>query len=132
MGVDYLEIESAVTGKKIRYRVDIDARDYKGRAGMPWLIMAANVNLSLTQLRDVMAHYGYERPLAWISRRRWLFFDADYVRLSGGVADADGKQARAYQIMDQHPNASAREMSRILKEAGIKRSKDWVLKHRVH
>lgn len=130
--VDYLEIQSPTTGKKIKYRVDIDAREFKGRTGMPWLIMAANVSLSINQLLDVMAHYGYERTRSWVARRRWIFFDADYVRQCGASADADGQQARAYRIMDQHPRVSARELVRILRERGIKRSKDWVLKHRVH
>ena len=131
---DWLEIPSLMTDKKqkIKYRLDIDARDFKGRAGMPWLIMAANVDLSVNDLLDVMAHYGYVRTRSWVSRRRWIFFDANYVRQSGGAADADGQQARAYRIMDQHPSVSAREMVRILGKAGIKRGKDWVLKHRVH
>lgn len=130
--IEYLEIESPITGKKIGYRVDIDAREFKGRAGMPWLIMAANVNLSINKLLEVMAHYGYERTRSWVARRRWIFFDSDYVCQSGRAADADGQQARAYQIMDRHPTVSARELVRIFGKAGIKRGKDWVLKNRVH
>lgn len=131
--IEYLETEStAASGKKIKYRVDIDAREFKGRAGMPWLIMAANVNLSLNDLLDVMAHYGYGRNRSWVSRRRWMFFDANYVCQCGASADLDGKQARAYQIMDQYPSVSARELVRILGKAGVKRGKDWVLKHRIH
>lgn len=126
-----LEIES-VTGKKIRYRVDVDAREFKGRAGLPWAIIAANRDLSLNELLEVMAHYGCERSRSWVSRRRWMFVDPDYARQRGSAADADGQQARAYQIMDQHKNVSARELVRILGEAGIKRGKDWVLRHRVH
>ncbi len=103
--VEYLEIEGPATGKKIEYRVDIDAREFKGRAGMPWLIMAANVNLSITQLLEVMAHYGVYRTRSWVDRRRWMFFDAAYVRQSGATADADGQQSRAYQI---HGPASGR------------------------
>jgi hypothetical protein len=120
------------SGKKISYRVDIDARDFKGRAGLPWLIMAANVNLSINQLLDVMAAYGCQRTRSWVARRRWIFFDANYVRNAGGQADTDGQQARAYRLMDEYPSVSAREMVRILRDAGIKRGKDWVLKHRVH
>ena len=130
--VEYLETNStSVSGKRIKYRVDIDAREFKGRAGMPWLIMAANIHLSINQLLDVMAHYGYERTRSWVSRRRWIFFDDHYVPQSGR-ADEDGKQARAYRIMDQYPHVSARELVRILGKAGIKRGKDWVLKHRIH
>ena len=128
---EYLEMQSS-SGKKISYRVDIDARDFKGRAGLPWLIMAANVNLSINQLLDVMAAYGCQRTRSWVARRRWIFFDANYVRNAGGQADTDGQQARAYRLMDEYPSVSAREMVRILRDAGIKRGKDWVLKHRVH
>ena len=128
---EYLEMQSS-SGKKIQYRVDIDAREFKGRAGLPWLIMAANVNLSINQLLDVMAAYGCQRTRSWVARRRWIFFDANYVRNAGGQADTDGQQARAYRLMDEYPSVSAREMVRILRDAGIKRGKDWVLKHRVH
>ena len=132
--IEYLEIDGVGTGKKIKYRVDIDAREFKGRAILPWLIMAANPHLSLNQLLDVMAHYGceYERTRSWIGRRRWMTVDRGYVRQCGAAADADGQQARAYRIMDQHPHVSARELVRILGKAGIKRGKTWVLKHRVH
>src|SRR5258708_4754758 len=126
-----LECDSPALGKKIKYRVDIDAREFKGRAGMPWLIMAANTDLSLNELLEVMAVYGYERTRSWVSRRRWIFFDADYVRNAGGVRDADGQAARAFRIMEQHPHVSARELARILRESGVKRGRDWVLKNRV-
>jgi hypothetical protein len=129
--VEYLEIKSPITGKKIDYRLDVDAREFQGRAGMPW-IMAANVNLSINDLLEIMAAHGYERTRSWVGRRRWIFEDENYVRQSGASADADGKQARAYRIMDRHPHVSARELVRILGKEGIKRSKDWVLKHRVH
>lgn len=130
---EYLEIEGSPTGKKIRYQVAIpDIRQYKGRAGLPWLIMAANVNLSINDLLVVMAHYGVVRTRSWVSRRRWIFFDAGYVRSSGASADADGQQARAYRIMEQHPKISARDMVRVLSDNGIKRGRDWVLKHRIH
>jgi len=130
--VEYLEIESPTTGKRIQYRVEIDAREFRERAGMPWLIMAANVNLSITQLLEVMAHYGCERTRSWVARRRWIFFDKNYVRQCGAAADADGQQARAYRIMEHYPTVSARELARILRKHGIRRGKDWVLKHRVH
>ena len=128
--IEYLEIEGPTTGKKIKYRVNFDAREFKGRPGLAWIIMA-NVNLSTTQLLEVMAHYGIYRKRSWVERRRWVYFDPDYVRQRGAAADADVQQSRAYRIMDQHRDVSARELARILGKAGIKRSKDWVLKHRV-
>ena len=128
--IEWLEHDRP-TGGKIRYRVDIDARQFQGRAGMPWLIMAANVHLSINDLLEVMAAHGYERTRGWVSRRRWIFFDADYVRNAGGVSNTDGQQARAFRIMAQHPHVSARELARILRKSGIKRGKDWVLKNRL-
>jgi hypothetical protein len=122
------------SGKEQRREVNLtlDVRDFKGRAGMPWLIMACNTHLSINDLLLVMASYGYERTRSWVSRRRWIFFDADYVRNAGGVRNSDGQEARAYRIMDEHPHVSARELARILRKHGIRRGKDWVLKHRVH
>ena len=129
--IKWLEYDSAGLGKKISYRLDINAAEFEGRAGMPWLIMAANVNLSVNELLEVMEAYGYMRTRSWVSRRRWIFFDADYVRNTGGrPGNADGQDARAYKIMDQHPHVSARELTRILRKAGIARGKDWVLRHR--
>jgi hypothetical protein len=120
-------------GREISREVNLtlDIRNFKGRAGMPWLIMAANVHLSINDLLEVMAAYGYERTRSWVSRRRWIFFDAHYVRNAGGVRNVDGQGARAYRIMDEHPHVSARELARILRENGIRRGKDWVLKNRV-
>jgi hypothetical protein len=129
-----MEIVSSSTGKPIDYRLDLNALDFKGRAGMPWLIMAANVcmHLSINDLLDVMAAYGYERTRSWVSRRRWIFFDPEYVRQAGGVRNADGQEGRAYRIMDDNPHVSARNLARILQDNGINRGKDWVLKNRVH
>jgi hypothetical protein len=130
--VKWLEHDSINLGKKVRYRLDINAGEFKGRAGMPWLIMAANIHLSINELLEVMDAYGYERTRSWVSRRRWIFFDDNYVRNAGGVRNADGQEARAYRIMDAHPHVSARELARILRQNGIKRGKDWVLRNRVH
>jgi hypothetical protein len=129
--IEWQEVDSAALGKKIKYRTDIDAREFKGRAGMPWLIMAANVHLSITELLEVMAAYGYERTRSWVSRRRWIFVDANYVRSCGVARNADGQEDRAYRMMAKHPHVSARELARILRQNGIKRGKDWVLKNRV-
>lgn len=129
--IEWLEVDSPALRKKIRYRADIDIREFKGRAGMPWLIMAANVHLSINELLAVMAAHGYERTRSWVSRRRWIFFDAGYVRSAGVVRNADGQEERAHRIMAEHPRVSARELARILSKKGIKRGKDWVLKNRV-
>ena len=93
--------------------------------------MAANVHLSINELLEVMTAFGYERTRSWVSRRRWIFFDANYVRNAGRSRNEDGQETRAHRIMDEHPNVSARELARILRKSGIKRGKDWVLKNRV-
>ena len=130
--IEWLEYDCPDLGKKVQYRLDINAAEFKGRAGMPWLIMAANLHLSISKLLSVMDHYGYYRTRSWVQRRRWIFFDADYVRNAGGrPRDEDGQEARAYQIMAKHRHVSARELARILRKSGIKRGKDWVLRHRV-
>ena len=119
--------------RKINHEINLslDVRDFKGRAGMPWLIMAANPHLSINDLLAAMAAFGYERTRSWVSRRRWIFLDPADVRTAGGVRNADGQEARAYRIMGQHPHVSARELTRILRKSGIQRGKDWVLKNRV-
>jgi hypothetical protein len=129
--IEWLELDSVGLGKKVRYRLDINAGEFKGRAGMTWLIMAANTHLSLNELVEVMEAYGYYRPRSWVWRRRWIFLDPALARVPGGARDTDGQEERAYQIMAQHPRASARELSRILRENGIQRGKTWVLKNRV-
>ena len=118
-------------GREIRREVNLtlDVRDFKGRAGMPWLIMAANSHLSLNDLLEVMRAYGYERTRSWVSRRRWIFLPADHVHNTARV-NADGQDARAFRIMSENPRASARELARILERRGIRRGKDWVIKHR--
>jgi hypothetical protein len=131
--IEWLELHSTGLGKKIRYRLDINAEEFRGRAGVTWLIMAANPQLSIDELCAVMEEaFGCYRPRSWVWRRRWIFLDPANVRKAGGVSDADGQQARAYRIMDQHRAVSARELVRILRKSGIKRGRDWVLKHRVH
>ena len=52
--IKWLEYDSTGLGKKIRYRLEINAAEFKGRAGMPWLIMAANIHLSVNEL--LMSH----------------------------------------------------------------------------
>lgn len=130
--IEWHELDSLDLGKKIRYRLDINAAEFKGRAGVPWLVMAANTHLSLNELAAVMAEvFGVYRPRNWIWHRRWMFQDPNLVRKAGGVRNADGQDERAFQIMDSHRQVSARQLVRILQESGIRRGKDWVLKNRV-
>jgi hypothetical protein len=109
----------------------IDIRDYKGRDGYPWLVIAANPHLSVYVLWLLLFFEGgkNERGESWIKRRRWLFRDPEEVRV-GRQANADGKDDRAVNIMRENPTMSARGLVRLLKQHGIHRGKDWVLKHK--
>ena len=53
----------------------IDIADFKDRAGFPYLLMAANPQLSVRDIQEVLSNIGerLERPTGWISRRKWLF-----------------------------------------------------------
>jgi hypothetical protein len=119
-------------GRKIvrEVRFTADLRDFKGQAGLPWVVVAANPHLSTSELLRVMASYGCERKRGWVSRVRWMFVDPRRVRKPGGSRNPDGQDARAYRIMGENPHVSARELMRVLCKAGIARTKDWVLRHR--
>ena len=85
--IAWLELHSTGLGKKIRYRLDINAEDFRGRAGVVWLIMAANPHLSLDELCAVMEEaFGCYRPRSWVWRRRWIFLDPANVRKAGGAS----------------------------------------------
>jgi hypothetical protein len=106
-----------------------DARDVVGLAGYPWLIIAANPQLSNFTIWLYLANCGIdgvERPLGWIQRKRWMFRQSSDIAPKGAKSNRDGNYARAVRIMREHPNVS----SRRFKERGIKRSREWVRKHR--
>jgi hypothetical protein len=110
----------------------LDIRDFKGRAGFPWLLIAANPHLPVRVLALWLRSEGAnnERSESWIYRHRWLFRDPEKSNGPGVQPNADGKDGRAIQIMRQNSTLSARKLSRLLKEHGINRNKDWVWKHR--
>lgn len=108
----------------------IDIRDFKDRAGFAWLVMAANPHLSVREIQDVLAAVGeqHERPLGWISRRRWLFHGKGK---RGAKSNADGLDGKAHLLMDANPQLSNRQMSWLLKKNGVNRSPEWVRLNRV-
>lgn len=108
----------------------IDIRDFKDKAGFAWLLMAANPQLSVRDLQEVLANVGkqHERPRGWISRRHWLFHGP---QKPGARRNADGMDEKASQIMAENPRLSNRQMTHLLREHGIRRSPEWVRKHRV-
>jgi hypothetical protein len=122
-------------GNKITEEVNLiaDARHVVGLAGYPWKIMAANPQLSNVLIERYLRHCGIpgaERTASWIQQRRRMFRTVETGNTIGPRSDADGNQARAVRIMRDNPNLSARQMVRLLKENGIKRGRDWVLRHR--
>ena len=108
----------------------IDIRDFKDRAGFAWLLMAANPHLSVRDTQDVLAQVGeqHERPIGWISRRRWLFHGKGN---KGTQRNADENDERAREIMDANPHVSNRQLVCVLKTHGIIRSREYVRQHRV-
>jgi hypothetical protein len=121
-------------GKKqtrpVNYVVDI--RDFKGTPGFPWLVIAANKHLSVDVLRMWLESedLDYQRSRSWIARKRWLFEAPNNVNKPGEKPNADGKDGRAISIIRENRTMSARALARLLSERGIRRGKDWVLKHK--
>jgi hypothetical protein len=108
----------------------IDIRDFKDSAGFPYLLMAANPGLSVRDIQEVLLSVSdkLERPVGWISRRRWLFFGTGK---SGPKRNADGNDEKAQRIMEENPRMSSRQLVSMLWENGVRRSREWVRKHRV-
>ena len=108
----------------------IDIADFKDKAGFAWLVMAANPHLSVRETQDVLANVGeqHERPVGWISRRRWLFHGTGK---PGMKRNADGQDEKARKIMEENPRLSNRRMAWLLRENGIDRSPEWVRQNRV-
>jgi len=110
----------------------IRVSDFKGinPAGYALLLMAANTHLKISELYLLLDVEGIERGEMWIRRRRWLFAKPGTTFNRNTTANADGKDERALEIMREHPTDSLRFVVRVLKEAGIRRSKDWVRRRR--
>ena len=114
----------------------IDVRAFIGTPGYSLLVVAANTHLSIANIEHFLDERSREAPgtarsKSWIQRRRWLFqrpgTDNNTKR---PVPDLDGKQARAVAVMSEYPKASLYELVGILREHGIKRSREWVRLHR--
>jgi hypothetical protein len=108
----------------------IDIRDFKDKAVFPWLLMAANPHLSMRDIQAVLANVGeqHERPLGWLSRRRWMIHGKG---TRGARANADGQDERARAIMAENPKLSNRQTAWLLRENGISRGPEWVRQNRV-
>jgi hypothetical protein len=109
----------------------IDIADFTERAGFAWLLMAANPDLSVRDLQEVLLSVGeqHKRSAGWLSRRRWIFHGKGK---AGRKANADGMDARARQIMAENPDLSSRQMVYLLRKTySIHRTKNWVIQNRV-
>jgi hypothetical protein len=108
----------------------IDIRDFKGTAIFPWLLIAANPHLSVRDTQTVLLNVGEQnaRSAGWISRRRWMCFG---VGKTGSKRNADGLDDKARKIMAKNPHVSNRQLVYLLKQRGIRRSREWVRQNRV-
>jgi hypothetical protein len=107
----------------------IDIREFKERAGFAWLLMAANPHLSVRDIQEVLANVGeeHERPIGWISRRRWMF----HGKGQPGCQVNPQQAADAQKIMDDNPTASARRLAAMFRAGGLPFSREYARKHRV-
>jgi hypothetical protein len=112
----------------------IDIRDFRGTPGYSMLVVAANTHLSVADIERFLAAESLELPRVlrsqtWIQNRRWLFQQPGTDNYKP-QSDQDGKGAKAREIMAANPRLSNWSLSKLLKEHGIKRSKEWCRRHR--
>ena len=122
-------LTTAKYGKTARVKVNRcipDIAVFKDKPGFPYLLMAANPEMALSDVEDVLRHFGngQERSRTWLRRRSWLFRDRGRTVLSALL-----QQARP--LMERHPNASAVELAWRLRKVGIAVTAAWVKRHRV-
>jgi hypothetical protein len=67
---------------------------------------------------------GVGRSLTYIKKRRWLFQQPGTNNAKGPRPNGDGNEARAIKIMREYPKLSLRDLRVLLKENGIKRSRE--------
>src|ERR1700754_4285860 len=96
-------------GNEVKVKLVADARNVAGLAGYPWIIMAANPQLSNMAIQRYLADCGIdgaERTLSWLQRRRWMFRTVKPGNAKGPTPDLDRNQARAIKIMREYPSRS--------------------------
>lgn len=123
-------------GKKVTREINetINLRDHLGTACYPLLVIFANPQLSVADIRlwlSMLARTtpGTERPDSWIQKRRWMTKKPGEAS-TGTRPSSDGKDARAVAMMRENPSLSARKLVALLGEHGIARNKDWIVQHR--
>ena len=118
--------------REIRHVIDI--RDFRGTPGYPLLVVAANTHLSVADIERFLEDEALSlrrvlRSRTWIQNRRWLFQQPGTDNYKP-QSDKDGKGAEARAIMAANSTLSNRDLSWLLKEHGIKRSREWCRHHR--
>jgi hypothetical protein len=123
-------------GKEITREINLtlDIRDFRGTPGYPLLVVAANTHLSVADIGRFLEAEALELPRVvrsrtWIQNRRWLFQQPGTDNYKP-QSDQDGKGAEARVIMAANSALSNRDLSDLLKEHGIKRSREWCRHHR--
>ena len=123
-------------GKEITREINLtlDIRDFRGTPGYPLLVVAANTHLSISDIERFLEAEALELPRVlrsrtWIQNRRWLFQQPGTDNYKP-QSDQDGKGAEARVIMAANSALSNRDLSDLLKEHGIKRSREWCRHHR--
>jgi hypothetical protein len=119
-------------GEKIERDVNqvIDVRDFIGTPGCALLLIAANTNLTVSELDRYLNHImRVERSRNWIQKRRWVFQQPGTANATS-PADVDGKGERARDVMRANSRLSLRDLVLLLKENGVIRSREWVRTHR--
>ncbi|MGA7523547.1 MAG: hypothetical protein WBW84_13925 [Acidobacteriaceae bacterium] len=108
-------------------------QDFKATPGYAWLVIAANPHLSAADIQTFLTLAGsrHWRSTSWISRHRWLFRQPGDNAASGPKVNRDGRDADALAFIAENTVCSSRQLSAMLKEVGIKRSAEWVRRHRV-
>ena len=118
-------------------KLTINIEDYRGLAGYPVLVLAANPHLSIASVSRILdlasiTTPGAYRPESWLRRRRkWYFLPQGAVGVGGRKSNADGQDGRAFKIMGENSRLSSRKLVALLQTNGIVRSREWVRSARV-
>jgi hypothetical protein len=104
-----------------------DIGPFAGTPVFPYLLMAANPQMSRRDIHAVLARLGGPnvRSLGWIQRRVWM--------LTGDTHENDGtKWARLRRLIEENPSASAGQLAAAMRREGFKMRALDVKKRRAH
>lgn len=107
-----------------------DVREFKGLAGYPFLLIAANPHLSGSELERLLESEGLPFSRSWIYRRMWMFRESSYAPPPLSIEDQRAIAIMKDAVLRANKKLSARKLVYVLKGRGIKRSKNWVWRHR--